>query len=219
MGRAATTAPARSSMCRSGAGTCPCPNQMVNGNFTFNFPNGSSLLFGADGARLPLARYPPPPVHPATTPASCTDPHARASLYRRLPPVLTGARTSIGTIAVLYSLSVEARCTPHPWDDVLADGSIGSGAIAPEPIEPSASTSAQGVGGQRSRADAAVVPPRGAPARCPASRDPRCPAPPPRRLPRVRDALTPALCRVSELARLPGATSVCYEEALLVTQL
>ena len=44
-------------MCRSGAGTCPCPNQMVNGNFTFNFPNGSSLLFGADGARLLVDLY------------------------------------------------------------------------------------------------------------------------------------------------------------------
>ena len=57
----------RSSVCRSGAGTCPCPNQMGNGNFTFSFPNGSSLLFGADGARLPLARYPPPraPSHHA----------------------------------------------------------------------------------------------------------------------------------------------------------
>ena len=51
----------------------------------------------------------PPPVHPATTPASCTDPHARATLFRRLPPMLTGAHTSIGTMAVLYSLSVEAR--------------------------------------------------------------------------------------------------------------
>ena len=27
-------------------------------------------------------------------------------------------------MAVLYSLSVEAHCTPHPWADVLADGSI-----------------------------------------------------------------------------------------------
>mgnify|MGYP005644850313 CR=1 FL=1 len=55
-------------VCRaSGAGTCPYPNQMGNGNFTFSFPNGSSLLFGADGARLPLARYPPPraPSHHA----------------------------------------------------------------------------------------------------------------------------------------------------------
>merc|ERR1712008_371688 len=57
----------RSSVCRSGAGTCPCPNQMGNGNFTFSFPNGSSLLFGADGARLPVARYLPPraPSHHA----------------------------------------------------------------------------------------------------------------------------------------------------------
>ena len=56
-----------------------------------------------------------PPVHPATTPTSCTDPHARAALYRRLPPMLTGARTSLGTMAGCALLLVgRGRHPPCP---------------------------------------------------------------------------------------------------------
>ena len=56
-----------------------------------------------------------PPVHPATTPTSCTDPHARAALYRCLPPMLTGARTSLGTMAGCALLLVgRGRHPPCP---------------------------------------------------------------------------------------------------------
>ena len=61
--------PQRGARCavRQGSGFARARTKWTNGTFIFSFPNGSSLLFGADGARLPLARYPPPraPSHQA----------------------------------------------------------------------------------------------------------------------------------------------------------